>query len=137
MVLLQHQEEFHKLKLHLILMKMVLWMLTLLIKHQEKPTKLQLPIIKEDLAKKILKDMFKKLNNSRLRMKQLEKKLMLRMDLKIICTLLEIQWKIKNSKTSSKLKKKQKLNQLWIHWQNGLNQTVMLLLKIWLLNKKS
>ena len=61
-------------------------MLTLLIKHQEKPTKLQLPIIKEDLAKKILKDTLKKLNNLKLKMKQLEKKLMLKMLLKTIYT---------------------------------------------------
>ena len=62
-------------------------MLTLLIKHQEKPTKLQLPIIKEDLAKKILIDMLKKLNNLKLKMKQLEKKLMLKMLLKTTYTL--------------------------------------------------
>jgi hypothetical protein len=66
-------------------------MLVLLIKHLEIPIKLQLPIIKEDFAKKILKDILTKLNNLKLKMKQLEKKLMLRMDLKIICTLLEIQ----------------------------------------------
>jgi hypothetical protein len=62
-------------------------MLTLLIKHQEKPTKLRLPIIKEDLAKKILKDTLKKLNNLKLKMKQLEKKLMLKMLLKTTYTL--------------------------------------------------
>ena len=61
-------------------------MLTLLKKHQEIPTKLQLPIIKEDLAQKILKDMLKKQSNLKLKMKQLEEQLMLKILLKTTYT---------------------------------------------------
>ena len=51
----------------------------LLIKLQEKPIRSQLQTTRVDLAKKILKDMFKKLSNLKLRMKLLEKKLTLKM----------------------------------------------------------
>jgi len=75
-----HQEEFHKFKSHLKLMKMVSWTLVPLIKEHPKMPKLPLQTIKEDFQKNKLKILLNKLKDLKIKIKKSEKEFKLKTD---------------------------------------------------------
>jgi hypothetical protein len=108
-----------------------------LINHLEKLKKSPLLTIKEDYPKKILKNLLKKLNNSKLKMTSLEKKSMPKTDLKTIHTVSETLLKTKNLKINSKNLKKNLSKKKLMNVSNSLNLTLKPLLKNSKLNKKN
>ena len=98
MVFHQLQEEFHKFKLPLKLMKTVSWMWQPQTKEHQKMPKLPSLITKVDFQKRILKNWSNKLRNTKIKMIRSKEKFKPKMALKVIAQMLDMQLMMKNSK---------------------------------------